>query len=134
MINIVKLKNNTEVIGSTVSIDEERVVLENPFTINYMISPDSDRPIVGLLRFMQFAEDFRTTFRREDIMTVAIARNSMADYYKDVLKTYEKEIDDSVDKELRRVVAERGLEETEADNSVDVLSAMLDKIKNNNLH
>lgn len=137
MVHIIKLKSGIEIIGEASLIDNEKVVISDPFTINYMINADSDRPIVGLLRYMQFAEEYIATFQRIDILNLAKARKSMVDYYKDILTTYRNEIDDSVDVELSRVVEEMHVEEHESieevEYSTDMLTAMIEKT-NNKIH
>lgn len=134
MVKIVKLHNNVEIIGNIDMIEGDKVVVDNPFTINYMVSPRSERPIVGLLRYMPFAEHREIEFRMSDVLHVVDARKSMSNYYTAVLTTHMNEIDDTVDRELEQV-AELEASEQNTDEHSDLLSAMLERINsNNNLH
>ena len=56
MTKIIKLVNDHEIIGDLIHETEDDVILDNPFSIHYMTSNRSDRPIIGLLRYMPFAE------------------------------------------------------------------------------
>lgn len=84
---IVKLQNNTEIIARLVSQKEGTLVIDNPFTINYVMSAQTDRPMVGLLRYMSFADSRQITFKTRDIIHVMDARESMSKYYDVILKT-----------------------------------------------
>lgn len=134
MVKIIKLQNNSEIIGTMVGDYSDMIVINNPFTINYIFSPKSQRPIIGLLRYLPFAEQREISFQKECILNVVDARASMSDYYCAVLKTHETDIDESVDRELNQITE---LENADSDlhDATDVLSAMLEKLNpNNNLH
>ncbi len=134
MVKIVKLQNNVEIIGNIDLVDGEKVVVENPFSINYMISPRSERPIVGLLRYMPFAENREIEFKMSDVLHVVDARQSMSNYYSAVLANHIGEIDDTIDRELEQV-AEIESSTHNTEEPTDLLSAMLERINsNNNLH
>lgn len=134
MVKIIKLQNNSEIIGTLVGDHSDEVVIDNPFTINYIFSPRSQRPVIGLLRYLPFAEQREISFNKDFILNVVDARASMSDYYCAVLKTHNMDIDESVDRELNQIT-EMENAESELHDATDVLSAMLEKLNpNNNLH
>ena len=103
MVKIIKLQNNSEIIGTVVGDYSDMMVINNPFTINYMFSPKSQRPVIGLLRYLPFAEQREISFPINSILNVVDARLSMSDYYMAVLKTHEADIDVSIDRELTEI-------------------------------
>jgi len=131
MVKIIKLQNNSEIIGTMIEDQTDKVVIDNPFTINYMFSPKSERPVIGLLRYLPFAEQREISFHRDSILNVVDARASMSDYYCVVLKTYEADIDDNIDRELNEIT-EMENAESELHDTTDMLSAMLEKLNPNN--
>lgn len=134
MVKIIKLQNNSEIIGTVVGDYSDMMVINNPFTINYIFSPKSQRPVIGLLRYLPFAEQREISFPRESILNVVDARTSMSEYYIAVLKSHETDIDPSIDRELTEIT-EMENADSELHNATDVLSAMLEKLNpNNNLH
>lgn len=132
MIKIVKLQNNSEIIGHVIHEDEKDVLIEDPFTINYIFSPRSERPVIGLLRYMPFAESRTISFQKSNVIASLAARKSMANYYEAVLQTYIKEVDESIDVELESIAE---LEENQNDTTTDVLTAMMERLNpNNSMH
>ena len=129
MVKIIKLQNNCEIIGSMVEDNTDNVVIDNPFTINYMFTATSDRPIIGLLRYMPFAEERQMTFQKSGIINIANARASMSSYYDVILDSHLSDIDDYVDTELQGV-ADSDLEDEDNNNS-DTLQAILEKMNTN---
>ena len=129
MVKIIKLQNNCEIIGSMVEDNNDNVVIDNPFTINYMFTATSDRPIIGLLRYMPFAEERQMTFQKSGIINIANARASMSSYYDVILDSHLSDIDDYVDTELQGV-ADSDLGEEDNNNS-DTLQAILEKMNTN---
>jgi hypothetical protein len=132
MITILKLTNNTEIIGNIVQDNSKFVVIEDPFTINYMFSPKSERPVIGLLRYLPFALSRRIKFDTHHVINQEPARDSMSGYYKTVLQSYVEEVDKSIDIELERVAEINDTEDT----STDMLEAMMERITkiNSTLH
>ena len=132
MVSIVKLNNNVEVIGKVVQETHEFVVVEDPFTINYMFSPKSEKPVIGLLRYMPFAESRRIKFGIPQVLNLESARNSMAGYYKSVLQSYVEEIDKSIDNELESISE---LNNTDV-NSAEMMAAFMERINmiNSKIH
>ena len=128
MIKIIKLHNNTEIIGELINEDNTYIYIDNPFTINYMFSPKSERPIIGLLRYIPFAEQRDIRFHKDDVMHYLTARKSMASYYHVTLITHEKEVDESIDNELESIA---DLEMMDQDTSTDMLAAMLEQLNPN---
>ena len=134
MAKIIKLQNNTEIIGNLYSIDETTVTIQDPFTINYIFSPKSDRPIIGLLRYMPFAGSYEISFNKTDILHMVDARSSMANYYEAILINHVESIDKSIDHELEHIV-ELEMSEQQGDDATDLMSALLERMNpNNNLH
>lgn len=129
MVKIIKLQNNCEIIGSMVEDNNDNVVIDNPFTINYMFTATSDRPIIGLLRYMPFAEERQMTFQKSGIINIANARASMSSYYDVILDSHLSDIDDYVDTELQGV-ADSDLGDEDNNNS-DTLQAILEKMNTN---
>ncbi len=134
MAKIVKLQNNTEIIGNLYSIDDTTVTIQDPFTINYIFSPKSDRPIIGLLRYMPFAGSYEITFNKADILHMVDARSSMTNYYEVILSNHLESIDSTIDHELDHIV-EMEMVEQQSDDATDLMSAILERMNpNNNLH
>ena len=129
MVKIIKLQNNCEIIGSMVEDNEDNVVIDNPFSINYMFTATSDRPIIGLLRYMPFAEERQMSFQKSGIINIANARASMSSYYDVILDSHLSDIDDHVDNELQGI-ADSELEDD--NNNSDTLQAILEKMNPNN--
>jgi len=132
MIKIIKLHNNSEIIGHVLQENNNYVVVDNPFTINYVFSPKSDRPVIGLMRYMAFAEQRQVSFDKHDIIAMLDSRKSMANYYTAVLQSYISEIDESIDAELESIAE---LENNQEETGTDMLSAMLERLNpNNSMH
>lgn len=132
MIKIVKLQNNSEIIGHVIHEDDRGVLIEDPFTINYIFSPRSERPVIGLLRYMPFAESRTISFQKDNVIASLAARKSMANYYEAVLQSYIKEVDESIDLELESIAE---LEDSQNDTNTDVLTAMMERLNpNNSMH
>lgn len=129
MVKIIKLQNNCEIIGSMVEDNKDNVVIDNPFSINYMFTATSDRPIIGLLRYMPFAEERQMSFQKYGIINIANARASMSSYYDVILDSHLSDIDDHVDNELQGI-ADSELEDD--NNNSDTLQAILEKMNPNN--
>lgn len=129
MVKIIKLQNNCEIIGSMVEDNKDNVVIDNPFSINYMFTATSDRPIIGLLRYMPFAEERQMSFQKSGIINIANARASMSSYYDVILDSHLSDIDDHVDNELQGI-ADSELEDD--NNNSDTLQAILEKMNPNN--
>jgi hypothetical protein len=134
MVKIIKLQNNSEIIGTVVGDRLDSITVDNPFTINYIFSPKNQRPVIGLLRYLPFAEQREISFQKDSILHIVDARSSMSEYYCAVLKSHNTDIDESVDRELNQIT-EMENAESELHDATDVLSAMLEKLNpNNNLH
>jgi hypothetical protein len=131
MVKIVKLQNSTEIIGTVVGDYSDMVVINNPFTINYLFTPKSQRPMIGLLRYLPFAEQREITFQKDSILNIVDARSSMSEYYTAVLKSYVTDIDDSIDRELNEITEMENMDNELVD-TTDMLSAMLEKLNPNN--
>ena len=131
MVKIIKLQNNSEIIGTMIEDQTDKVVIDNPFTINYMFSPKSERPVIGLLRYLPFAEQREISFHRDSILNMVDARASMSDYYSVVLKTYKADIDDNIDRELNEIT-EMENAENELHDTTDMMVAILEKLNPNN--
>lgn len=134
MVKIIKLQNNSEIIGEIISEAGDTIVVDNPFTINYIFTPKSQRPVIGLLRYLPFAEQRIITFQKNHILHVVDARPAMSGYYVAVVKSHVSEIDDGMDRELTEITEIENAD-SELHNATDVLSAMLEKLNpNNNVH
>jgi hypothetical protein len=96
------------------------------------MSPKTDRPIIGLLRYMPFAKDRELSFKSRDIINSVEARESMISYYSHVVQNYIKYVDDGIDKELEQVAAEEA-EETEMTPS-ELMADLLSRINNDKMH
>jgi hypothetical protein len=129
MVKIIKLQNNAEIIGTVAHETNNEVIVDNPFTINYMFSSSNDRPIIGLLRYMPFADKRQIAFSKDHVLHIMDARVSMSSYYTSTLETYINEVDESIDDELDTIVK---LDALEQESSADMLAAMLEKLNPNN--
>ena len=132
MVKIIKLQNNVEIIGTFAHENNNEVIVENPFTINYIFSPTNDRPIIGLLRYMPFADKRQIVFNKHNLLHIMDARASMANYYTVTLESYQAEVDDSIDVELDSIV---DLETQDKENTAELMAAILERMNpNNNMH
>jgi len=129
MVKIIKLQNNVEIIGTFAHETNNEVIVENPFTINYIFSPSNDRPIIGLLRYMPFADKRQIIFNKDHLLHIMDARPSMSNYYTSTLQSYVSEVDDSIDIELDSIVEQ---DELEQESSAELLAAMLERMNPNN--
>lgn len=132
MIKIIKLHNNSEIIGHVLQENNNYVVVENPFIINYVFSPKNDRPVIGLMRYMPFADQRQISFDKHDIIVMLDSRKSMANYYTAVLQSYITDVDESIDAELESIAE---LENNQEETGTDMLAAMLERLNpNNSMH
>jgi hypothetical protein len=132
MVKIIKLLNNAEIIGTVAHETTNELIIDNPFTINYLFSATNDRPIIGLLRYMPFADKRQIQFSKNNILHTMDARASMANYYTTTLQAYVSEVDESIDTELDAMV-ELDTQQ-EQDHSAEMLHAMLERLTNKNMH
>lgn len=130
MVKIIKLQNNSEIIGTIVGDYSDMIVINNPFTINYMFSPKSQRPVIGLLRYLPFAEQREISFQKSSILQVVDARTSMSEYYSAVLHAHQTDIDQSIDTELHDITEIERVDPNSTDGT-DMLAAMLEKMNSN---
>jgi len=135
MTKIIKLVNDHEIIGDLIHESENDVILDNPFSIHYMTSSRSDRPIIGLLRYMPFADRRDICFKKRDIINYLDARKSMAGYYKTVVENHVKYVDENIDNELESVADEEAaaLNQQEPSPS-EMMASLLNKITNGKMH
>ncbi len=135
MTKIIKLVNDHEIIGDLIHESDEDVVLDNPFSIHYMTSSNSDRPIIGLLRYMPFADRRDIGFKRRDIINYMDARKSMIGYYKTVVENYVKYVDENIDNELESVAEEEIAAQNQQEPSPsEMMASLLSKISNGKMH
>jgi hypothetical protein len=135
MTKIIKLVNDHEIIGDLIHESEDDVVLDNPFSIHYMTSSNSDRPIIGLLRYMPFADRRDIGFKRRDIINYMDARKSMIGYYKTVVENYVKYVDENIDNELESVAEEEIAAQNQQEPSPsEMMASLLSKISNGKMH
>ena len=132
MIKIIKLVNDHEIIGEVISEGSDHLVLGQPFSIHYMMSARSDKPIIGLLRYMPFAKDREISFKYRDIINSVEARESMISYYTQIVQDYINYIDDGIDRELEQVAAESA-DKPEMTPS-EVMADLLSRINNDKMH
>jgi len=135
MTKIIKLVNDHEIIGDLIHESDDDVILDNPFSIHYMTSSRSDRPIIGLLRYMPFADRRDIAFKKRDIINYLDARKSMAGYYKTVVENHVKYVDENIDNELESVADEEAaaLNQQEPSPS-EMMASLLNKITNGKMH
>ena len=134
MTKIIKLVNDHEIIGDLIHESDDDVILDNPFSIHYMTSSRSDRPIIGLLRYMPFADRRDIAFKKRDIINYLDARKSMAGYYKTVVDNYIKYVDDNIDNELESVADEESAQNQREPSPAEMMASLLDKITNGKMH
>ncbi len=133
MIKIIKLVNDHEIIGEVISEGSDYLILGQPFSIHYMMSSRSEKPVIGLLRYMPFAKDRELSFKSRDIINSVEARESMIRYYSHVVQNYIKYVDTGMDKELEQVVAEEEAEDTKMTPS-ELMADLLSRINNDKMH
>ena len=134
MTKIIKLVNDHEIIGDLIHESDDDVILDNPFSIHYMTSSRSDRPIIGLLRYMPFADRRDIAFKKRDIINYLDARKSMAGYYKTVVDNYIKYVDDNIDNELESVADEESAQNQQEPSPAEMMASLLNKITNGKMH
>lgn len=135
MTKIIKLVNDHEIIGDLIHESEDDVILDNPFSIHYMTSSRSDRPIIGLLRYMPFADRRDIAFKKRDIINYLDARKSMAGYYKTVVENHVKYVDENIDNELESVADEEAAALSQQEPSPsEMMASLLNKITNGKMH
>jgi hypothetical protein len=135
MTKIIKLVNDHEIIGDLIHESEDDVILDNPFSIHYMTSSRSDRPIIGLLRYMPFADRRDIAFKRRDIINYLDARKSMASYYKTVVENHVKYVDENIDNELESVAEEEIAAQNQQELSpAEVMATFLSRLTNDKMH
>ena len=132
MIKIIKLVNDHEIIGEVISEGSDHLILGQPFSIHYMMSARSDKPIIGLLRYMPFAKDREISFKHRDIINSVEARESMISYYTQIVQDYINYIDDGIDRELEQVAADSA-DKPEMTPS-EVMADLLSRINNDKMH
>jgi hypothetical protein len=135
MTKIIKLVNDHEIIGDLIHEDNDSVILDNPFSIHYMTSSRSDRPIIGLLRYMPFADRRDIVFGKRDIINCLDARKSMIGYYKTVVENYVKYVDENIDNELESVAEEERAAQNQQELSpAEVMATFLSRLTNDKMH
>ena len=134
MTKIIKLVNDHEIIGDLIHESDDDVILDNPFSIHYLTSSRSDRPIIGLLRYMPFADRRDIAFKKRDIINYLDARKSMAGYYKTVVDNYVKYVDENIDNELESVADEESAQNQREPSPSEMMASLLDKITNGKMH
>lgn len=135
MIKIIKLVNDHEIIGEVVAESSDHIVVNQPFSIHYMMSQRTDRPIIGLLRYMPFAKSRELSFKSRDIINSVEARDSMAGYYSHVVNNHIKYVDDNIDQELEQVAAEEQATEEQAEMTpAELMASLLSKFNNDKMH
>lgn len=134
MTKIIKLVNDHEIIGDLIHESDDDVILDNPFSIHYMTSSRPDRPIIGLLRYMPFADRRDIAFKKRDIINYLDARKSMAGYYKTVVENYVKYVDENIDNELESVVDEESEQNQREPSPSEMMASLLNKITNGKMH
>ena len=132
MIKIIKLVNDHEIIGEVISEGSDHLILGQPFSIHYMMSARSDKPIIGLLRYMPFAKDREISFKHRDVINSVEARESMISYYTQIVQDYINYIDDGIDRELEQVAADSA-DKPEMTPS-EVMADLLSRINNDKMH
>lgn len=132
MIKIIKLVNDHEIIGEVITEGSDHLILGQPFSIHYMMSARSEKPIIGLLRYMPFAKDREISFKHRDIINSVEARESMISYYTQIVQDYVNYIDDGIDRELEQVAAESA-DKPEMTPS-EVMADLLSRINNDKMH
>ena len=135
MTKIIKLVNDHEIIGDLIHESHDDIILDNPFSIHYMTSSRSDRPIIGLLRYMPFADRRDIVFKKRDIINYMNARKSMIGYYKTVVENYVKYVDENIDNELESVAEEEIAAQNQQELSpAEVMATFLSRLTNDKMH
>lgn len=135
MIKIIKLVNDHEIIGEVVTESSDHIVINQPFSIHYMMSQRTDKPIIGLLRYMPFAKSRELSFKSRDIINSVEARESMAGYYSHVKTNHIKYVDDNIDQELEQVAAEEQSTEEQAEMTpAELMASLLSNFTNDKMH
>jgi hypothetical protein len=105
MIYLLKLKNGTEVIGSTDqdAVGKAGVELTDPFQINYRFVSGQPMPTISVSRYIPFAAEPIHFFKAEDISHATVPSNSFIEYYQSSLEYVKDTIDKGVDEDLHSI-------------------------------
>ena len=135
MIKIIKLVNDHEIIGEVVTESSDHIIINQPFSIHYMMSQRTDKPIIGLLRYMPFAKSRELSFKSRDIINSVEARDSMVGYYSYIVNNHIKYVDDNIDQELEQVTAEEQATEEQAEMTpAELMESLLSNFTNDKMH
>lgn len=134
MTKIIKLVNDHEIIGDLIHETDDDVILDNPFSIHYMMTTKSNRPVIGLLRYMPFADRRDICFKKRDIINLLDARKSMDGYYKSVLENHIKYVDENVDNELESVAEEQSAQDQQELSPAELMATFLSRLTNDKMH
>jgi hypothetical protein len=125
MILIIKLINGVEIIGSVVNQTKKEIEVDNPVQINYK-NLEAAIPAVSLTRYLQFSKIKQCVFEKSKIMNITEPLDGFVAYYKTALNHFESEIDQTVNRELKRV------SESEQDEN-ETYMAVLERLSTNQM-
>lgn len=100
MLKLIKLANNTELVGDIIDQADYTITVCDPLQINYRQRNDMGPPSVSLHRYTPFALDRIFIFVSNHIMNISDPSPGLASYYKAALKTIEESIDETIEEEL----------------------------------
>lgn len=103
MVIIIKLNNAIEIVGELVDSYKDIVTIAKPLQINYRYFMGAT-PSVSFVRYMMFSKTNEITFHRDTIVNEVEARESFANYYKDVVDYYFDELEKLIDAEFESLI------------------------------
>jgi len=121
MTTIIKLNNGVEVVGEIEVNNANVMVLNKPLQINYKVFFGST-PSVSFTRYIMFAESESVVFDKRNIMNEVQARESFADYYKNVVNQYYSELEQAIDRELDDSTGKKPNQENQLRNILENIS------------
>ena len=106
MIVILKLNNGTEIVGELVDEKPASITLRKPFQINYKYFY-GPLPSMSLAKYMMFADNDTFSFMKDTFINRVEARKPFAEFYLLTSSTYDTDIAEKIDDELRANVDTR---------------------------
>lgn len=129
MISLIRLKDGTEILCVVQEQTNTDMVIVDPLQINYRMVAAQAAPAVSLSRFMPFAADPVFLINQSDILDVARARDSVAQYYEYTLENFIRDLDARIDEEMMR--SSMTEDEEAAMDSDDAYTKLLEKFEPN---
>jgi hypothetical protein len=121
---VLKLIDGTEIIGE-VFVNSEVLTVNNPLQVNYFIRNPALAPVLTLHRYMPMASQKEFQFMPMHVLSTAIPKRGMVEYYHSMLKDITENFDEFIDNEL---MEKAGIANLEDPAHKDVAEALLERM------